>query len=179
MLPTGTTPTIAGPSAWGPAGSNQFEGQTPALILRVLRSWRRIAVVGLSANPNRPSHFAAVYLIAKGYEVIPVNPAYREVLDRRCYPSLAEVPQPLEVVNLFRRSEDVPPLVEEAIALGAKAIWMQLGVIHLEAHRKAQEAGLPVVMDRCMKIEHARYAGGLNSIGLRSGFLSSRRVRPL
>ena len=148
-------------------------------VLEVLRKYRRIAMVGLSPNPSRPSFFAATYLIDHGYEVYPVNPmaAGKEILCQPVFSSLEEVPQPLEVVNIFRKPEDVPAIVDEAIRLGAKAIWMQLGVIHMEARQKALDAGLDVVMDRCMKIEHARFHGGLNSAGIRTGLISSRKPR--
>jgi predicted CoA-binding protein len=142
---------------------------------RILERYRRIAMVGLSSNPFRPSHFAAVYLMAEGYEVIPVNPREATVLGRRCYPSVLEVPDPIEVVDIFREPAAVPEIVEHAIARHAKVIWMQLGVIHEEAAERARQAGLEVVMDRCMKIEHARFFGGLNSIGLNTGVVSALR----
>lgn len=158
-------------------GTGQFPGQTTASILHILRSYSRVAMVGLSANPNRPSYFAATYLKDFGFEIFPVNPAYQEVMGRPCYPTLADVPPPLEVVDIFRKPQDVPPVVEEAIRLGAKVIWMQLGVINHEARQKALDAGLEVVMDRCMKIEHARFHGGLNTSGIRTGLISSRKPR--
>jgi len=132
-------------------------------------------MVGLSANPFRPSHFAAIYLMAEGYEVLPVNPREKEILGRPCYPSLRDVPGPVEVVDIFREPSAVPALVDEAIAIGARVIWMQLGVIHDEAAQRAHAAGLEVVMDRCMKIEHGRFFGGLNTIGMNTGVISSRR----
>ena len=143
--------------------------------LRILERYRRIAMVGLSSNPFRPSHFAAVYLIAQGYDVTPVNPRESQVLGRPCYSSLAAIPGPVEVVDIFREPAAVPGIVEEAIAVGAKVIWMQLGVIHEEAAERARQAGLDVVMDRCMKIEHARFFGGLNTIGMNTAVISSRR----
>ena len=158
-------------------GTAQFPGQTYGLILGILQRYRRIAMVGLSANPNRPSYFAATYLRDYGYEIFPVNPAYDEVLGRTCYKSLDEVPQPLEVVDIFRKPADVPPIVDEAVALGAKVIWMQLGIIHTGAAEKARAAGMDVVMDRCMKIEHARFHGGLNFAGIRTGVVTSRKPR--
>jgi uncharacterized protein len=142
---------------------------------RILERHRRIAMVGLSSNPFRPSHFAAVYLLAEGYDVTPVNPREPEVLGRRSYPTLADVPDPIEVVDIFREPAAVPEIVDQAIAKNAKVIWMQLGVIHNEAAQRAREAGLAVVMDRCMKIEHARFFGGLNTIGLNTGVISSLR----
>ena len=143
--------------------------------LRILERYRRIGMVGLSSNPFRPSHFAAVYLISEGYDVIPVNPRETKVLGRRAYPSLTAVPGPIEVVDIFRVSSAVPAVVEEAIAVGAKVIWMQLGVIHEEAAKRARQAGLKVVMDRCMKIEHARFFGGLNTVGMNTAVITSRR----
>jgi predicted CoA-binding protein len=143
--------------------------------LRILQQARRIAMVGLSSNPFRPSHFAAIYMIAEGYDVIPVNPREQEVLGRRSYASLREVPGPIDIVDIFRESSAVPPIVEDAIAIGAKVVWMQLGVINEAAAQRAREAGLEVVMDACVKIEHARFFGGLNTIGLNTGVISSRR----
>jgi predicted CoA-binding protein len=132
-------------------------------------------MVGLSSNPFRPSHFAAIYLISEGYDVIPVNPRESQVLGRQSYPSLAALPGPVEIVDIFRETAAVPAIVEEAITAGAKVIWMQLGVIHEEAAERARQAGLEVVMDRCMKIEHARFFGGLNTIGMNTGVITSKR----
>lgn len=143
--------------------------------LRILERYRRIAMVGLSSNPFRPSHFAAIYLIAEGYDVIPVNPRESKVLGRPCYPSLAAIPGPVEIVDIFREPAAVPDIVEQAISIGAKVIWMQLGVVHEEAAGRARTAGLEVVMDRCMKIEHARFFGGLNMIGMNTAVISARR----
>ncbi len=143
--------------------------------LRILKTYKRIAMVGLSANPYRPSHFAALYMKAAGYQIFPVNPREREILGRRSYGSLAEVPPPLEIVDIFRESSAVPAIVDDAIACGAKVIWMQLRVIHEAAAARALEAGLEVVMDRCVKIEHARFFGGLSTLGLNAGVLSARK----
>jgi predicted CoA-binding protein len=154
---------------------------TAAGRLEILSRYRRVAMVGLSSNPYRPSHFAAIYLLTQGYEVTPINPGEREILGRKSYPSvtaLAEVnPGAIEIVDIFRHPADVPPVVEEAIEVGAKVVWMQLGVINEAAARRAVEAGLDVVMDRCMKIEHARFFGGLNTIGLNTGVVTSRRLK--
>ena len=166
-----------GKEAAAKPGTGQFPGQTTALILSVLKKYQRVAMVGLSANPIRPSYFAATYLKDYGFELFPVNPAYQEVLGRKCYPSLADVPQPLEIVDIFRQPSEVPAIVDEAVRLGAKVIWMQLGVINHEGREKALDAGLEVVMDRCMKIEHARFHGGLNFAGIRTGLISSRKPR--
>jgi len=143
--------------------------------LRILERYSRIGMVGLSSNPFRPSHFAAIYLISEGYEVIPVNPRESSVLGRQSYPSLSAIPGGVDVVYIFREPAAVPGIVDEAIAIGAKVIWMQLGVIHEEAAERALQAGLEVVMDRCMKIEHARFFGGLNTIGMNTAVLTSRR----
>ena len=144
-------------------------------LRRVLSSVRSIAMVGLSANWYRPSFFAAKYLKDHGYRVIPVNPAYEEVLGERCYKSLADIDEPVDVVDCFRRAEDIGPIAEEAIAIKAKVLWMQLGVINEQAGRQAHEAGLEVVMNRCMKIEYARIFGGLNFIGVNTKVISAKR----
>ena len=146
-------------------------------LRRILQHNRRIAVVGLSANWYRPSYFAAKYLLDHGYDVVPVNPVYEQVFERSCYPSLAEVPGSVDVVDIFRRPEEVPELVEQAIAIGARVVWMQLGVVHEQAAERARAAGLEVVMDRCMKIEYARLFGGLNFIGVNTKVISSKRPK--
>jgi predicted CoA-binding protein len=133
-------------------------------------------MVGASANKIRPSYFVAYYLQRMGYELIPVNPRYGEILGVPCYPSLSAIPAPPEVVDVFRRPEEIGEIVDEAIAIGAKALWLQFGVINEKEARKAQEAGLAVVMDRCMKIEHGRYHGGLQWAGMRTGVISARRM---
>lgn len=157
-----------------PVNESQF-ATTAADRLRILDRYRRIAMVGLSSNQFRPSHFAAIYLISEGYDVTPINPREPEVLGRKSYPTISAAPGPIEVVNIFREPAAVPALVDEAIAAGAKVIWMQLGVIHEEAAERARKAGLEVVMDRCMKIEHARFFGGLNTIGMNTTVITSRR----
>jgi len=144
-------------------------------LRRILKQNRTIAVVGLSAQWFRPSFFAAKYLQEHGYRVIPVNPAYPEVLGEKCYPSLRAIPEKVDVVDVFRKPDDVPPIVDEAIAIGAKVVWMQIGVIHEGAAERAREAGLEVVMDRCMKIEHARLFGGLGFVGVYTGVISAKR----
>jgi predicted CoA-binding protein len=156
-----------------PVNRSRF-ATTSADRLRILKTYRRIAMVGLSSNTFRPSHFAAIYLVAEGYDVVPVNPREKEILGRKSYASLREVPGPVEVVDIFRDPSAVPALVEDAIAIGAKVVWMQLGVIHEAAAERARAAGLEVVMDRCMKIEHARFFGGLNTLGLNTGLIGAR-----
>ena len=144
-------------------------------LRRILKSSRVIAVVGLSANWWRPSYFVAKYLQDHGYRVIPVNPAYQEVLGEKCYPSLKAVPEPIDMVDCFRKAEEIPALAEEAIAIGAKCLWMQLGVVNAGAAKLATEAGLDVVMDRCVKIEHGRLFGGLNFAGVNTRIISAKR----
>lgn len=127
-------------------------------IAAILRDYRTIAVVGLSPDPGRPSHQVARYLQAQGYRIIPINPQCQEVLGEKCYPSLQDVPGPVEVVDIFRQTEAIPGIVAEAIAMGAKVVWMQLGLEHSQAAAQARTAGLKVVMNRCLKVEHARIA---------------------
>ena len=144
-------------------------------LRRILATCRRVAVVGLSANWYRPSYFAARYLVEHGFEVTPVNPNYTEVMGLTCYPDLRTIPHPVDVVDLFQRSEAVAPFVEDAIAIGAKVVWMQLGVVNEAAAARARAAGLEVVMDRCMKIEYARLFGGLSWCGVNTGVISAKR----
>jgi len=125
-------------------------------LRRILTENRVIAVVGLSAKRHRPSYSVAQYLLEHGYRVIPVNPSYQEVLGQKCYPSLRDIPERVDIVDCFRRSAEIVPIAEEAIAVGAKVLWMQLGVINEAAAEKSRKAGLDVVMDRCIEIEYAR-----------------------
>jgi predicted CoA-binding protein len=144
-------------------------------LRRILKQTKTIAVVGLSANWWRPSYFAAKYLQEHGYRIIPVNPQYAEVLGEKCYPGLRAIPFKVDVVDCFRKSEEIPALADDAIAIGAKVLWMQLGVINHAAAEKARAAGLEVVMDRCMKIEHGRLFGGLNWCGVNTRVISAKR----
>jgi uncharacterized protein len=144
-------------------------------LRRILRDNRTVAVVGLSANWYRPSYFAAKYLQEHGYRIVPVNPMYDTVLGERCYKCLAEIPEKVDIVDCFRKSEEIPPLADEAIAIGARVLWMQLGVTSAEARRKAEAAGLEVVEDRCMKIEHGRLFGGLGWAGVDTKVISAKR----
>lgn len=147
--------------------------------LQILRNSRTVALVGVSANPLRSSNFVTTYLIRTPYVIRPVNPAYPDVLGIPTFPSLADLPEPPDIVDVFRRPEHLPGVVEEAIEVGAKVVWFQLGLRHEEAARRAREAGLKVVQDRCLKIEHARFAGGLHAAGFNTGVISSRRRRPI
>lgn len=144
-------------------------------LRRVLRLNRRIAVVGLSATWNRPSYFAAKYMLERGYDIVPVNPGAEEILGRKCYPDLASVPGPIDMVDVFRKPADALPIAAEAVRLGARCLWLQLGVINEEAAALADAAGLDVVMDRCVKIEFARLHGGLNFAGVNTGVIASKR----
>ena len=146
-----------------------------AKLRRILKDNRTIAVVGLSANWYRPSYFAAKYLQEHGYRVIPVNPQYDSVLGEKCFKALADVPEKVDVVDCFRRGEEIPALAREAVAIGAKVLWMQLGVASAEGRRIAEAAGLDVVEDRCMKIEHGRLFGGLGWAGVNTKVISARR----
>jgi predicted CoA-binding protein len=144
-------------------------------LRRILRGCGTIAIVGLSAEWHRPSYFAAKYMREHGYRVIPVNPRYTEVLGQRCYARLEEIPEPVDIVDVFRRTEDVEPIASSAIAIGAKCLWQQIGVKNEAAAAKAREAGLDAVMDRCVKIEHARLFGGLHWAGVNTRVISAKR----
>ena len=146
-------------------------------LRRILREAKVIAVVGLSADWFRPSFFAAKYMQEHGYRVIPVNPKYAEILGEKCYPSLPDIPQPVDIVDVFRKTADVMPIAEDAIKIGAKVLWQQLGVRNEEAAAKARAAGLLTVMDRCVKIEHGRLFGGLNWVGVNTKVISAKRPR--
>lgn len=151
----------------------------PVTRLRILREAETVALVGVSANPIRSSNFVASYLTRTDFTMYPVNPMYDEVLGLECYPSLRDLPVVPDIVDVFRREDQIPGVVEEAIEVGAKVVWFQLGLRHDEAARMAIEAGLEVVQDRCLKIEHARFSGGLHLGGFDTGVISSKRRRPL
>jgi len=146
-----------------------------ASLRRILRTSRTIAVVGLSADWFRPSYFAAKYMQEHGYRIVPVNPRYETVLGERCHATLETIEVPVDIVDVFRKTEDVLPIAEQAIAIGAKCLWQQIGVKNELAAALAAKAGLEVVMDRCVKIEHARLFGGLNWAGVNTGVISARR----
>jgi len=144
-------------------------------LRRILRTCRTIAVVGLSAEWHRPSHFVGKYLQDHGYRVIPVNPRYDRILGEPSYARLEDIPEPVDMVDVFRRTEDVLPFARSAVAIGAKCLWQQIGVKNLEADALARAAGLDSVMDRCVKIEHARLFGGLHWVGVDTRVISARR----
>lgn len=148
-------------------------------LRKILKQGHSIAVVGLSAEWHRPSYFAAKYMQEHGYRVFPVNPRYAasgtEILGERCYASLLEIPEPVDIVDVFRRSEDVLPIAQQAVQIGAKCLWQQIGVVNQEADQLARQAGLDSVMDRCVKIEYARLFGGLNLVGVDTKIISAKR----
>ena len=146
-------------------------------LRRILRECRVLAVVGLSADWYRPSYFAAKYMQEHGYRVIPVNPKYDSILGERCYKSLRDIPDTVDLVDIFRKTQDVMPIAEEAVAIGAKVLWQQLGVKNEAAAERARAAGLETVMDRCVKIEHGRLFGGLNWVGVNTRVISAKRPR--
>lgn len=144
-------------------------------IQRILHQTKTVAIVGLSSNPLRASYFVGFYAQRHGYRVIPVNPREEEVLGLPSYPSLEAVPEGVDLVDVFRASDAVPEIVDQAIAIKAKALWLQFGVIHFEAAAKARGVGQDVVMDRCFKIEHARYLGKMHVLGFDTSTISARR----
>jgi predicted CoA-binding protein len=150
--------------------------QDPLTIQRVLHGARTIAVVGLSRNELRASYFVGYYLKRHGYRVIPVNPREPEILGETSYPSLADVPEPVDIVNVFRAPEALPGIAEETVAIGAGALWCQFGVINLDGARIAADGGVTVIMDRCIKVEHARYVGRMHWLGFNTQRITSVRA---
>ena len=144
-------------------------------LRRILKGCRTIAVVGLSAEWHRPSYFAASYMQGKGYRIVPVNPRYPSILGQTCYARLEDIPFAIDMVDVFRKPADVLPIAHSAVAIGARCLWQQLGVVNLEADAVARQAGLDSVMDRCVKIEHARLFGGLHWVGVNTRVISARR----
>jgi uncharacterized protein len=168
-----TVDSCAVPWAANTATAGAFER------LRILTTYNTIAMVGLSPDPMRPSHFAAIYMQSEGYDIIPVNPKFAgtEILGQPVYASLLDIPKErnVEIVDVFRRPVDIPPILDQALEIGAKVFWMQLGIVNDDVARRARAAGLEVVMNRCVKIEHARFFGGLNLVGMNTGVITSRR----
>ncbi len=156
---------------------NRRMAQDIETLRRVLATNRVIAVVGLSADWYRPSYFAAKYMQEHGYRIVPVNPKYPEILGETCYASLADIPDKVDIVDVFRRSADVLPIARQAVEIGAKVLWQQLGVLNEDADRLARDNGLDSVMDRCVKIEHARLFGGLNWAGVNTKVVSAKRPK--
>ena len=145
-------------------------------IRRILRRYKTLAVVGLSAQWHRPSYFAAKYMQEHGYRIIPVNPGYDTILGERCYKSLTDIPEKVDVVDCFRKPAEIPAIAEDAIAIGAKVLWMQLGVHNEAARARAEAAGLEVIENRCVKIEHGRFFGGLGWAGVNTKVISAKRA---
>lgn len=163
------------------AAADPWRPPTARQRLQILDRTRTVAIVGSSSNPARASHFVATYLLSSSTDFTTwfVNPRERSVLGRPVYPTLADLPEPPDLVDVFRRAEELPRVAEEAVAIGARTFWAQLGLWSDEAADLAHRAGLAVVMNRCLKIEHARFAGGLHLAGFDTGVISSKRpVRP-
>ena len=148
----------------------------PFVIQSIVHRMKRIAVVGLSPNELRASHFVGYYLRRHGYDVVPVNPREESILGTRSYPSLADIPEPVDVVDVFRAPDAVPEIAREAVAAGAGALWLQYGVISPEGAQIAVDGGLDVIMDRCLKVEHARYLGRMHWLGFNTGEITSSRT---
>ena len=146
-------------------------------IQAILKDAKTVAMVGLSNKSERPSNFVASYLLSEGYQVIPVNPRATEILGQKSYPDLKSIPVPIDVVDVFRAPAACDAIIEEVIEVGAKAVWLQLGVVNRNAANAALDAGLTVVMDACMKIEHGRYNGSLHLVGMNTGIISARRAK--
>ena len=159
--------------------SSQIPDATALERLQIIQSYESVALVGVSANPLRSSNFVASYLVRTDLRTYLVNPAYDEVLGEKAYPALSDLPEVPDIVDVFRREDALPGVVDEAIEVGAKVVWFQLGLRHDEAARKAIDAGLTVVQDRCLKIEHARFSGKLHLAGFNTGVISSKRRLPL
>jgi uncharacterized protein len=150
--------------------------QDTEVVRRILDESRRIAIVGLSSDNQKASYFVGGYLRSWGYEIIPVNPTAKEILGRPCYPTLSSVPGKIDLVDIFRPARDCAAIVDEAVSVGARAVWLQLRIIDPESAARAQKAGLMVVMDLCVKMEHGRYSGGLHEAGMNTEIISARRV---
>jgi uncharacterized protein len=153
--------------------------QDPKAILATLNAARTVAIVGLSKDPLRASSFIGYYLKRHGYKIVPVNPRETEILGEKSYASLKDIPFPVDVVDVFRRPDAVPDIARDAVAIGAKALWLQFGVISPEGARIAEEGGLTVIMDRCMKVEHARHLGRMHWLGFNTGRVTARRERAI
>jgi hypothetical protein len=149
--------------------------QDPGLIRTVLSTTRTIAIVGLSPKPERPSYFVSTYLQYEGYRIIPVNPRADTILGEKSYPDLLSIPEPVDMVNVFRQPEECVDVAKQAVQIGAKTLWLQLRIVNLEAAQIARDAGLNVIMDRCIKIEHGRYSGSLHWVGMNTEIISARR----
>lgn len=153
--------------------------QNPRTIQRLLGEAKTIAMVGLSDKPHRPSYFVATYLQSEGYRVIPVNPRAKEILGEKSYPDLKSIPEKVDMVDIFRRASECPDIVQDAIDIGATSVWMQLRIVNSEAAQMAKDAGLEVIMDRCVKMEHGRYNGSLHWVGMNTEIISAKKAKRL
>ncbi len=151
--------------------------QNPAVIRKVLAESRTIAIVGLSTDRQKASHFVATYLQYAGYRIIPVHPHAQEILGERAYPDLLSIPEPVDVVDVFRPAHECPEYARQAVEIGARTLWLQLRIVSLEAAQIAEAGGLQVVMDRCIKMEHGRYNGSMHWVGMNTGIITARRAR--
>lgn len=151
--------------------------QNPNEIRQLLGTAHTIAMVGLSDKPERPSNFVASYLLSEGYKVIPVNPRKEEILGQKSYPDLKSIPEKVDMVDIFRAAPFCGPIVEEAIEIGAKAVWLQLGILNRDAAAAAKAAGLISIMDRCVKMEHGRYNGSLHWVGMNTEIISAKKAK--
>jgi hypothetical protein len=154
---------------------NRLKYQDPGTIRSILSTTKTVAIVGLSPKPERPSYFVGSYLASEGYRVIPVNPRATEILGEKSYPDLLSIPFPIDMVDVFRQPEECVEVAKQAVQIGAKTLWLQLRVVNLEAAQIAEAAGLKVVMDRCVKIEHGRYGGSLHWVGMNTEIITARR----
>lgn len=157
------------------AEEDRLKYQDPGVVRTILSTSKTIAIVGLSPRSERPSYFVGSYLNYEGYQVIPVNPRATEIFGQKAYPDLLSIPFPVDVVNVFRQPEECVEIAQQAVQIGAKTLWLQLRVINLEAARIAAEAGLNVIVDRCIKIEHGRYGGSLHWVGMNTEIITARR----
>lgn len=157
------------------SAEEQVKYMDSGVIRTVLATSKTVAIVGLSPKPERPSYFVGTYLQSEGYRVIPVNPRATEILGEKSYPDLLSIPFPVDMVDVFRQPEECVEIARQAVQIGAKTLWLQLRVVNLEAAQIAAEAGLHVVMDRCVKIEHGRYSGSLHWVGMNTEIISARR----
>jgi predicted CoA-binding protein len=148
-------------------------------LRQILVENKTIAIVGLSAKWHRPSYFVAKYMLDHGYRVIPVNPNYDEILGEPCYPDLASIPTPVDIVDLFQRAETTPEYARQAVEIGAKVLWLQLSLVNDEARKIAEQANIDYVENKCVKIEHGRIFGGLNFIGVNTRIISSTRLKTI
>ena len=175
----GSRPSVASDVSMNTVLSAEMSAKyiAPDVIRNMLTHTKTIAMVGLSPKKQRPSNFVASYLQYEGYRVIPVNPRATEILGEKAYPDLLSIPDEIDMVNVFRRPEECPVIAEQAVAIGAKSLWLQLRVVSLQAAQIAEAGNMQVVMDRCVKIEHGRYNGSLHWVGMNTEIISARKAK--